>query len=88
MVPSILARVWMGRIRSNQRHCGQSGSHKSCRGAQSGSSDPAEWRVLGDRDDDLGMEVEVNVKTESSPSPDAANEDPLLAEVTWNKNDG
>jgi transglutaminase-like putative cysteine protease len=42
----------------------------------------------GDRDDDLGMEVEVNVKTESTPPPDAANEDPLLAEVTWNKNDG
>ena len=40
----------------------------------------------GDRDDDLGMEVEVNVKAESTPPPDAANEDQLLAEVTWNKN--
>jgi hypothetical protein len=42
----------------------------------------------GDRDDDLGIEVEVNVKTESAPLPDAANDDPLLAEVAWNKNDG
>jgi transglutaminase-like putative cysteine protease len=42
----------------------------------------------GDRDDDLGMEVEVNVKTESTPLPDTADEDPLLAEVTWNKPDG
>jgi transglutaminase-like putative cysteine protease len=42
----------------------------------------------GDRDDDLGMEVEVNVKTESAPPRDEVNEDPLLAGVTWNKTDG
>jgi transglutaminase-like putative cysteine protease len=42
----------------------------------------------GDQDDDLGMEVEVNVKTESAPPRDEVNEDPLLAEVTWNKTDG
>jgi transglutaminase-like putative cysteine protease len=40
----------------------------------------------GDRDDELGMEIEVNVKTGTAPPPDGAYEDQHVAEVTWNKN--
>jgi hypothetical protein len=38
----------------------------------------------GARDDELGMEVEVNVKTDPAPHPDAVNE--RVAEGRWNKN--
>jgi transglutaminase-like putative cysteine protease len=42
----------------------------------------------GDRDDELGMEIEVNVKTESASPTGAADDDDALAKVARNQNDG
>jgi transglutaminase-like putative cysteine protease len=42
----------------------------------------------GDRDDELGMEVEVNVKTETATPPEVADEDQPKPEVARNKNNG
>jgi Transglutaminase-like superfamily len=42
----------------------------------------------GDQEDELGMEVEVNVKSEAASPPEVANDDQRVAEAAWNQNDG